>query len=243
MGKKHASSSYVSKSKQRRMISHTSQTINSRVVQQSIIAIDTCAFIDIVKVDENYLAKKSEQGYHQILRDIKRLVLKGRLKLVITPTVLTEICEKINAKEFDFITQYCYRVPSLDFEEISLLNKTRARNYIEKNYVRSRRKSNSYMDATILAEACSVGLCLLTENINDMINYGNIYTSGAKIPGGRARAIAEYNREQGIGLYSEYTPRPISPNNFIENFKEGYYDIDIDLEPITENMISLSISE
>lgn len=233
MGRNYESSHNISKTKQKKL----KKIISKPNQEVSVLAIDTGAFIDIVKLDENFTPDKREMGFRHSLRKIKRMVLSGDLRLVVTPTVLTEISAKINAREIEFLTNYCYHAPSLEDAQIKLINLSLARVYTAKNYVRHKKDKTSTHDAQILAEASSVGLCLLTENVKDLIDYGK-YEQHEEKEGGRSIDIAEYNREQNIGGDHPHPPRPISADMFSRNFRSGCYSSDIQLEAISTNMLS-----
>ncbi len=234
MGKKFESSRNLSKTKQKKLNKGTEVGADSTKI--STIAIDTGAFIDLVRIDPDYLPSKKEAGYKDELRKVKRIVLNGRLRLVITPTILQEILEKADSRELDFLCEHCWYSSDLENSKIKLVNKSRARLYLKKDYVRNKPDNKSYNDACALAEASQLGLCFLTVNTYDLIDYGKTEAKGTG-KGGRVVALEQLNEELGLVDENLTAPHPVTPKMFLDSYKIGVYVSDIKLESITEELL------
>lgn len=245
MGKK-INSDYVSKTKQKKMKIYAPKTNETQISSDKIstLAIDSGVFIELFKTNVNSIPDEGTAGFHEDIRCVKRLVMSGHIKLVITPTVLKELMKKLNEQEIQFMFDYCYMAPALKDKEIKLVNILAiAKMYLKRNGVRTKfdkrtKKIKTYNDARALAEASAIGLCFMTVNTWDLINYGKYDDAPNGVrEGGRVMVIKAINAEYHFGEDARTTPYPMTPTMFLDEYHSGDYVSDIELERMTDDMI------
>ena len=199
----------------------------------SYVVIDTNVFIELSHISVDYVPKKRDAGFRHILRSIKRLNRSGHVKFVITPTVLAEIMRvnkdikpSARQRELDFLKEHCLVYKPEDEADFAAKTYNLASDYLESGVMQVRKKNN-YGDSLIMAEASLLGLNLLTMNSRDFSFYDD-ECGGKRKKNHRANDIMELNKRKKLSYTTmagmRVTPRPYSPEEFMELFKSGMFE-------------------
>lgn len=199
----------------------------------SYVAIDTNVFIELSHISVDYVPKKKDAGFRNILRSIKRLNRSGHVKFVITPTVLAEIMRvgkdikpSVRQRELDFLKEHCLVYTPENEADFATKTYNLASDYLEAGVMQVR-KRNNFGDALIMAEASLLGLNLLTMNSSDFSYYDDEYGNKRK-KHHRANDIMQLNKNKKLSYTTmagmRVTPRPYLPEEFIELFKSGMFE-------------------
>ena len=197
--------------------------------KQSIVAIDTNAFITMSRLDENFSSKHGAKfGFKQSCRDIKRMAANEHVKFIITPTVYFEIKQGwakegfTTQKEKDFLEKYCFVYEPKNADAYARKVSALAYQYIQKNAMNND-GGKPMRDALIMAEATILGLSLITNNVRDFTNYN---PSRKQASGKRMSDIQHINEARNYSYYIEgikFVPAPYTSFQFLELFRNNYF--------------------
>lgn len=140
--------------------------------QPRLVAIDTNVFIDLLCASGAIKKKKNCNCFSSKLRDTLSLIERGEFKVVITPTVLSELCvgNHFSKKEVDFLQKYCVMLTPKD--PVSFAKNVLKLSEAYTNYgVMDYDNGGVSNDARIMAECTLAGVSLLTNNYRDFIIY------------------------------------------------------------------------
>lgn len=138
-----------------------------------LVAIDSNVFIDLAGEWVGHRADVREvtDNFYDRLAFLRKMVERGKLKLVITPTTFRELTSHgLPHNEQKFMEKYCILMQPKDKVAFA-----RQVNRLMSMYVKSGimpvGKKHPYGDAMIMAEATIAGLNLLTNNYRDFILF------------------------------------------------------------------------
>lgn len=138
-----------------------------------LVAIDSNVFIDLSsemaghRQDINTVTN----NFYDRLAVIRKLAEKGKLRFIITPTVLQEITSHgFKPNELRFMQKYCYVLQPKDKVEFAKKVSKLMHTYVSTGIMPVGRR-HPYGDAMIMAEATIAGVNLLTNNYRDFIVF------------------------------------------------------------------------
>lgn len=214
--------------------------------KMSVIAIDTSIFIPIAQINPTLEPGQKKQGFYQSIRDMKRLAMTGKLKFVITPSVLKEIVygwekKKLSPSaiknEEQFIRDYCYIYEPKNPEQFAKETLNLACAYIKKGLMSRDKDKEPLTDAIVLAESTILGLNLVSANYTDFENYIKesqlkfsrlteedklINKNQSHEQGARAEEIEKFNERHGFVSFNgseNVALRPYSSSEFWKYFR------------------------
>lgn len=198
--------------------------------KQSVVALDTNAFITLSRLDENFNSKHGQNfGFRQACRDIKRMAANGHVKFIITPMVYHELqqgWEKAGVtyeKEQEFLKRFCFVYKPKDEKDYARKVTSLAYHYVHNGAMRAEDKTKPMKDAIIMAEASVLGVSLITNNVKDFTNYDR---SRKQKDGKRMEDIRRINDLRNYSYFidsEKFTPAPYTSHQFLQVFRSNCF--------------------